>query len=145
MSQPAKLFDLGDVLTITTGLLVSRRHMDGVYEILNHMTGENLYTHQIPRAMRSCKPDLLRQHPQLADVDTASLEKALAASPETMEAATQVVLDWLDRQAAIYGKELRVRPLPPSADGAPDPVQEAIDLVGKDRVIVVERTPEEPA
>jgi hypothetical protein len=35
-------FHLGDVLTITTGRLVSPRHMDGVYDVLNFMTGDNL-------------------------------------------------------------------------------------------------------
>lgn len=45
-----KTFHLGDILTITTGRLVSPRHMEGVYDILNWMTGEDLLvTHQIPR------------------------------------------------------------------------------------------------
>lgn len=33
-------FELGDILSITTGALVSRRHIDGVYDILNWMTGD---------------------------------------------------------------------------------------------------------
>lgn len=31
----ARNFHLGDILSITTGRLVSRRHMEGVYDLLN--------------------------------------------------------------------------------------------------------------
>ena len=68
-----KKFHLGDVLSITTGRLVSPRHMDGVYDILNFMTGDNLFTHQLPRASDECKPHLLAQFPQLAEVDTSGV------------------------------------------------------------------------
>ena len=36
-------FDLGDIPSITTGALVSPRHIDGVYDILDYMTGEQLF------------------------------------------------------------------------------------------------------
>lgn len=32
-------FHISDILTITSGRLVSSRHMDGIYDILNYMTG----------------------------------------------------------------------------------------------------------
>jgi len=32
-------FHISDVLSITTGRLVSSRKMEGIYKILNHMTG----------------------------------------------------------------------------------------------------------
>ena len=35
--------------------------MDGIYDILNFLTGDNLYTHQLPRAMRECEPWLRAQ------------------------------------------------------------------------------------
>jgi len=53
-----KEFHIGDVLSITHGRLVSPRHMDGIYDILNFMTGD-----QIPRATEECREPLLRQHP----------------------------------------------------------------------------------
>lgn len=62
-----KYFDISDVLSITHERLVSTRHMDGVYDILNFMTGENLFTHSLPRAAEVCKPALLAQFPQLAE------------------------------------------------------------------------------
>lgn len=60
-----KLFHISDVLTVTTGRLVSARHMDGVYDILNFLTGDELYTHQLPRAMRECEAFLRIQFPDL--------------------------------------------------------------------------------
>jgi len=45
-----KDFHISDILSITDGRLVSTRHMDGIYEILNFMTGDNLFTHQLPRS-----------------------------------------------------------------------------------------------
>jgi hypothetical protein len=39
-------FHLGDVLSITTGVLVSPRRMEGVSDILEFMTGSDLFTHQ---------------------------------------------------------------------------------------------------
>lgn len=62
-------FDLSDVLSATTGRLLSMRHMDGIYDVLNYMTGDNLMTHQLPRAMDQVKPEILRQHPDLENVD----------------------------------------------------------------------------
>lgn len=61
-------FHLGDILTITTGRLVSPRHMDGVYDILNYMTGDTLFTHALPRASRECEEPLREMYPWLRAV-----------------------------------------------------------------------------
>ncbi|WP_315069326.1 hypothetical protein [uncultured Clostridium sp.] len=63
-----KKYHLSDILSVTTGKLVSTRHMGGIYDILNYMTGANLKTEQLPRASEECKPCLLEQLPQLEDV-----------------------------------------------------------------------------
>lgn len=51
----SKMIPLGDVLSVTQDALVSRSHIGGVYEILNFMTGDNLFTHQLPRAAAECQ------------------------------------------------------------------------------------------
>lgn len=61
-----KTFDLGTVLTITTGRLLT--DIGSVYEILNFMTGDNLMTHQLPRASEACEKPLLAQFPKLAEI-----------------------------------------------------------------------------
>lgn len=64
-----RIFPLGDVLSITTGRLLSESHVQGIYEILNYMTGESLYTHQLPRACEICAPVLEALYPQLVGED----------------------------------------------------------------------------
>lgn len=96
-------FHLGDVLTITTGALVSPRHVDGIYDILNFMTGDNLFTHQLPRAMDECQPHLLAQHPDLADVTIPDWSGA-ADVKEAVEA-------WLAQQVQAFGEYRDVAPL----------------------------------
>jgi hypothetical protein len=121
-------FHLGDILTVTTGRLVSPRLMDGLYDILNYMTNDNLFTHQLPRASDECAPYLLKQHPYLAAV----------APPDfpTQDAAWE----WLNEQVAIFGERLPVSPIPLDAHTYKHPVQELVEMVGPERVIVADTT-----
>jgi len=102
MTAPRE-FDLGAILTVTTG----RYLLDDVgdlYDILNFMTGDNLFTHQLVRAGDECRRPLLFQHPELAAVEVP-----------TFYGETSAVRDgysqWLDEQRAIYGASLAVWPL----------------------------------
>lgn len=108
-----RTFDLGDVLTVTTGRLVSRRGVEAIYDVLNHMTGDNLMTHQLPRACGECAPEILRQHPDLADVDL----------PEHFYGKADVFA-WLDRQVARFGPTRDVTPLPAEDHARIDPLAE---------------------
>jgi hypothetical protein len=116
-----RTFDLGDVLSITTEILVSPRHIGGVYDILGYMTGESLFTHQLPRAADACRPELLRQHPQLASV----------VVPEQCDDW----MAWLDDQKLVYGFELPVEPLGQFAHQ--NPVEELCDMIGPEKVYVI--------
>jgi hypothetical protein len=120
-------FHLGDILTITTGLLVSPRHVDGIYDILNFMTGDNLFTHQLPRAMDECGPALLDQHPQLRAVKT----------PEEFDGKEHVDR-WLAEQVARFGEVLPVAPLDPADHTHIDPLTElGLRGVPPERIIPV--------
>ncbi len=59
----AQGFGLGPLLTVTTGVMLCE--VGELYEILNFMTSDKLFTHQLPRAGEACKPEVLRQHPNL--------------------------------------------------------------------------------
>lgn len=118
-----KSFHISDVLSAYSGFLVSTRHMAGVYEVLNFLTGDNLFTHQLPRAIEECQPHLLKQHPVLAEIDCSGL------SPETLPA-------WVERTVARYGETLELVPLPSEAHEFRHPVEELESMVGKDRVLV---------
>lgn len=115
---------MGDILSVTTGRLVSSRHMEGIYDILDFMTGENLFTHQLPRASRECKPHLLKQHPQLAEVDASGVNQ------DNWE-------EWLTKQVNKYGEQLPVTPLPEGMYEVKDPIQEVQEMMPRGEVIVV--------
>jgi hypothetical protein len=134
-----KQFHIGDVLTITTGRLVSLRHIEGVYDILNYMTRDNLYTHQLPRAMQECKPHLLRQHPFL---DSAEMQSEVSnliaelAAPSGDGEPRPLITGWLARLAARYGETLNVEPIPQDDHDVKDPYDELVAMRGTDEGII---------
>lgn len=113
-----KRFHLGDVLTITTGRLVSLRHMEAVYDVLNWMTGDNLMTHQLPRAMDECQPHLLAQHPDLAGIEVPDFGDG---PREQLEIA---IADWLAEQVARFGEYREVAALADGDHTVIDPLEE---------------------
>jgi hypothetical protein len=125
-----RAFHLGDILSITTGRLVSPRHIDGVYDILNFMTGDNLFTHQLPRASRECEGPLLAQHPDLRNV----------AVPEDF-GGKDGVDRWLAGQVAMYGETREVTPLGSSDHTRIDPFTE-MRAVNPDAKIIAVEIPE---
>ena len=120
----SRMFHIGDILTITTGRLVAPRGIAAVYDILDYMTGDKLFTHQLGRACAECKPSLLHQHPQL--------EKETG---DNLSISNWAV--WLREAVAIYGEQLPVVPLPPGEHKFIDPVEEMRGMVGPDKIIVV--------
>lgn len=118
-----KEFHIGDILSITTGRLVSLDHIDGVYNILNYMTGDNLFTHQLPRAARECEGFLLEQHPDLADIKVPEI---------TCEAEC---ITWLASIYPTYGERRMVNPLPKGSHTVIDPISE-IKMIRPDIQII---------
>ncbi len=106
-----KLFHLSDILRVSTGRLVSTRHVNGLYDILNFMTGDNLFTHQLPRAADECRPYLLMEMPWLKEVD------ASAVSGENWQL-------WLQELIVKYGEWHEVRQIHPEDHAVIDPIEE---------------------
>ncbi|GAB2714669.1 hypothetical protein [Streptomyces bullii] len=121
----SKLYPLADILSVTTGRLLSHRHMDGIYDVLGFMTGDSLFTHQLPRAAETCGPARLAQHPQLRDVEP----------PKDIDAPD--LMAWLANAEREHGEQLPVAPLPTGAWERRDPIAELTDMLGLHRVIVV--------
>lgn len=97
----AKEFHLGDILSITTVRIVSLQQMDGIFGILNFMTGNNLSAHleRLPGARDKCRSHLLKQYPQLRKVDASGINECNWR-------------EWLDEQIENYGETLLVKPIP---------------------------------
>lgn len=119
-----KSFHLGDILSVTGEKLLSPRLMSGVYDILNYMTGENLFTHQLPRAGRACKPHLLKQFPQLENADCEGI-------------TGENFRERLDALVQQFGETFEVEPLPKGAYIPIDPITEAEAMVGDPSKVIV--------
>lgn len=108
-----KRFHLGDILSITTGHLVGRTCMEGVYEILNWLTGENLFTHQLPEARQKCLASLEKQFPALATEEIKADTVAFCAKLErykSREDRQAMIKSWLEKMAATHGEWFEVAP-----------------------------------
>ncbi len=98
------LFSLDKILSVTTGRLVSRNHMDGLYEILGFMTGdENITTLGLLGVSGMYKDELLRQHPQLAEIPEPEFD--------IDKYGVDSIWNWVSEQESKYGTELNVEPL----------------------------------
>lgn len=106
-----KTFHLGAILSVATGIMLAAKFAD-VHELLDHMTGDTLFTHQLPRACGECAPELLRQLPDLAGIEVPQF-----ASP-------QDYMDWLDMQVIRYGAFHEVQPLKSADHTVIDPLAE---------------------
>jgi hypothetical protein len=125
----ARSFHLGDILSVTTGLLVSPDHIGGVYRILDFMVGESLFTHQLPRAAEECRPALFTQHPDLATIVAPTL-----SGKEAVEA-------WLAEQVAHFGEYRDVLPLHPGAHVHIDPLTELAMMKPGAEIAVIQVDP----
>src|SRR5689334_15322950 len=86
-------FHLGDLLSVSTGKLLCPDGVDGLYRVLNFLTGDSLFTHQLPAAAETVRPSLVQQFPFLAHIQ----------APETFSDET-AVHDWVAQQAIAYGE-----------------------------------------
>jgi hypothetical protein len=121
-------FHLGDILSIVGERLVSPKKMGAIYEILNYMTGDNLFTHQLPRANRECAPWLVRQHPVLGSDETkAAFDELdqLIESPDRQKPVPEIVHEWLAAQVKRIGETLPVEPIPMDDRDRVNPIEEA--------------------
>ena len=86
-------FSLEQVLSITTGILCCE--IGEVYEILNHITGDNLYTHALPRAGDFAKPFILEQFPGLEAAGTGEVLQRLKDEVKAADKPKEGVDSWL--------------------------------------------------
>jgi hypothetical protein len=97
-----KLFHISDVLSVTTGRLVSSKGLKGFYELLNFLTSDDVNTHEVPDAMKACEPCLRSQFPSLfpdSAVMKASLkdlDKSLMAAGDDNAPRVKAITAWVE-------------------------------------------------
>ena len=116
-----KTFHLGELLSVTTGVLMSPKGIGGVYDILNWMSSDDLFTHQLPRVCDECKPYLLKQFPRLAGADLSGI------TPENFT-------DRLAGLVSLYGEFFEVEKLPKDAHEFIDPQSELAEKIHPDKM-----------
>lgn len=121
-----KAFPTADVLTTITGRVLAERGIDGVYQVLNFMTGESLMTHQLGRVSKEATIAILQQHPELTDTIT----EAEAITGENWK-------QWRDLWIKRYGKEITLSPMTEDQHERIDPISELSEMVHPDKIITV--------
>lgn len=125
MSSETRRFHVGDILSAMTGVLVSPRHIGGVYDILGWMVDENLMTHQLPRVSRECEGFLRELFPDLDAIDTDAIQVTNEAE----------CLTWLASIEPAVGTHRDVPRLPRADHTQIDPIAE-IKMLRPDVAII---------
>src|SRR5262245_15740345 len=122
-----RCFHLSVLVTATSGIFVCVGGIGDLYKLLDYMTGDSLMTHQLPLASEAVKPDLLAQHPWLAEIegmDTVHDEATLTA--------------WLAAVVPQYGEWHQCTPNP-AAWGSHNPIEDYVAAGGDpSKMVIVE-------
>lgn len=119
-----KTFPTRDVLSTITGRLMG--DIGGVYEVLNWMTGESVFTHQLPRIGREATPVVVAAHPQLQQ-----------AIDEAEQVTPQNYLEWRKTWEDRYGPEISVPKFDAASHERIDPLSELSEKVHPDKIITI--------
>ena len=123
LAKPQR-FPIAAVISAYTGRVVC--DIGDVYKVLDYMTGESLFSHQIPRAAERARPHLLAQVPALARVDVANLDAMISKVHDGADRAArqQACAAWLEVEtsSARLPKTVTLRHVPGFA--AMDPIAE---------------------
>lgn len=118
-----KLFPTDQVMSVVTGVLVS--DIGGVYEVLNWMTGESLFTHQLPRVGGEAVPVILAMHPHLQ-----------TAIDEADQVNGENALTWRDAWRDRFGPEIAIPKMSTAQHERIDAMSELAEKIHPDNIIV---------
>lgn len=125
-----------EVRTFPTLAVVSAVHgvllcpLGDVYNVLSFLVGRSVFTHELPEAGRVSAPYVFAEHPALAAVDVSGI------NPENWQAEAAKIESRL-------GATVELHPVGWNTLADKSPVETAIEMVGEDRVVVV-NLPESP-
>ncbi len=135
-------FHIGTVLSVTAGfLLAPEPRMKNVYKILNYMTGDDLFTHQLPRALGEVRPEINKQLPWTTNAKCLemcrNLEQRLEELKGDREKTTEIV-DWfVADMGKRFGEYHELEAVPFSVEHR-DPIEELASMVPREKIIVIE-------
>lgn len=118
-----KAFPTAWVLSTVTGRLLC--DISGVYDVCNWMTGESVFTHQIPRVCREARSVMIARQP---DLDDAVRESELVTQDNWQ--------DWLATWIQRYGETIDVPKMTADQHERIDPLSELAEKVHPSKIIV---------
>ena len=119
-----KDFPTADVLSTVTGVLLAK--IDGVYAVCNWMTGESVYTHQLPRIGREVRRVMIARMPELQQV----IDERDQVSTDNWES-------WRDKWVQRYGQTIAVPKFTADEHERIDPLSELAEKVHPDKIVTV--------
>ncbi|RKD69019.1 hypothetical protein [Rhizobium sp. WW_1] len=121
-----KSFPIDAVMSTITGVLVSENGIGCIYEMLNWMTGDSVFTHQIPRISREAVPVMLAIYPEMQ----AAIDEAKQVNGDNWR-------EWLTTWRQRYGDEIAVPVMNIAEHERIDPLSELAEKVSPDRIITL--------
>jgi cytochrome c len=121
-----RTFELLDVISATSGYLVTDKGIGAVYDVLNFMTGESIYTHQIPRVSREARAAILVYHPWLAEV----FEESKSVTKDNWR-------EFATKWESEHGIGITVRQMTVHEHERIDPRSELVEMVHPSRIIEI--------
>jgi hypothetical protein len=122
VSEKVKKFPVEAVLTVAYDKLLC--DIGIVYEICNFLSGDNLYTHQLPRAHRILSPWIFEQYPMLRNWDETPINN-------------QNYREYVELARQRFGDSLMVTRISRDRWTHIDPLEEIGAMVGDKNIIVV--------
>lgn len=122
--ETTKAFATEDVLGTITGVLLG--DIGRIYEVLNWMTGESVYTHQLPRIGREAQPVVLAAHPELQ----SALDERDQVNPSNWE-------EWRDRWIERFGKTIDVPKFAADEHERKGPITELSEMIPPEKIVAV--------
>jgi hypothetical protein len=115
-----RTFDLAEFISASTGYLVS--DMSSVYEVLNFVSGDELYTHQLPRVSEEFRDVFFKEHPEYAPI----LEESKTVTTENWE---EKLADWKAR----FGETITLTPMEKGQHEYKNPTIEMLEMMGNNK------------
>jgi hypothetical protein len=131
--------DCADAITLITGkLFVS---VERLYTLYNSMTGDNLYTHQLPRAFKACCAPVRAELPALTEWLRGKYGATKYRGHEDFDSHnTEFSPKWeivLGEARSKFGDSFEATPI--NDFERIHPLEELTRKVGTDKIIVVEQ------
>jgi hypothetical protein len=129
-------FTFQEIASAGTGFLFGVSETDngigGVYRVLNFMTGDDLFTHQLPRALTTCQPAMFVQHTWLKDLrDVLKYSQERYSEEEYMIAFKCAELKY----KSIHGDEFELVPL--AEWEKKNPIADLMEMRDKEVIVIM--------